>query len=71
MQVTKKLCDVVVERVEAVDKIAYDDEAAHRLEDQLWVAVLLHIARGKCYNPRRCSRVALKTQNINFSRWCA
>lgn len=68
---TKKLCEVVAERVEAVDKIAYDDEAAHSLEDQLWAAVLRYIARGKCYNPRRCSRVALKTQGINFTRSCA
>jgi hypothetical protein len=69
--VTHKLCDVISERVEAIRAIAWDAESAHGDEDALRAAVLRHIARGKCYNPRRCSRIALTTTGIEFARWCS
>lgn len=47
-----------------------DDEAAHGEEDRLYEDVLREMVAG---NPeaQEMAKEALKTQDINFSRWCA
>jgi hypothetical protein len=57
-------------RVESVRRRAGDDEAAHSDEDRLWEDVLRAIAAGT-ENPAALASAALKTQDIDFNRWCA
>ncbi len=50
--------------IEALD---HDDEVAHTLEDELYLQVLRHHAVQGC----PLAKEALKTQDIEFARWCA
>lgn len=50
---------------------AEDAESAHSMEDRMHQLVLRAIADGKCENPREAARIALKSQEISFARWCA
>jgi hypothetical protein len=61
----------VCERVAAVKADAGDDESAHILEDRLHEAVLQAIAEDRCDSPALCAAEALKTEDIEFSRWYA
>ncbi|MBD3861399.1 hypothetical protein IEE86_16865 [Bacillus sp. 28A-2] len=61
--------DEVKERVEDIRQIAFDDEAAHGMEDDLYNDVLGAIANG-AGNPEKLASEALKTQDIEFYRWC-
>lgn len=61
----------VLARVDKVRAIADDDEAAHQLEDELYIDVLTAIAKGACADPAACARAALLVQEIQFSRWYA
>jgi len=63
--------DQVKERVAKIVQIRSDDEAAHSEEDLLHFEVLQAIADGNCEDPAACAREALKTEEIEFSRWCA
>jgi len=63
--------DWVRRNVELVRDMAGDDEAAHCQEDGLHHAVLLAISRGTATDPAECARLALTTNEIKFSRWCA
>jgi len=59
-----------------VDKVAKqvrrgDDEFAHILEDALWRDTLTAIAENRCEYPDVCAEMALRTQALSFSRWCA
>ena len=48
-----------------------DDEQAHLSEDELYQEVMEAIANGECDDPAGCAKEALKTLDIDFSRWCA
>lgn len=48
-----------------------DHEAAHRHEDELYLATLRSIARGDCPDPQRCAALAAATQALPIKRWCA
>lgn len=48
-----------------------DFEAAHVLEDELYLKVLRGIADGTCEDPQQVAKEAIKTQNISFPRYCA
>lgn len=48
-----------------------DNEAAHSMEDDLYFAVLKAIAEGKTDDPQSLAREALKSADIEFTRWCA
>lgn len=61
----------VLNRVQQIADMADDDEAAHAHEDQLHQSVLGSIAEGSCVNPSACAAAALKTNKIQFERWCA
>ena len=47
-----------------------DQEAAHSREDELHQKVLDAIARGS-KNAKELAKAALKTNKLNFGRWCA
>lgn len=47
-----------------------DDENAHGAEDELHCKVLKEIADGAA-NAQELAAEALKSLDINFSRWCA
>lgn len=57
-------------RVAHVVSIAGDDENAHGAEDELREAVLEQIAQGHPH-AAALARVALRTGDIEFSRWYA
>jgi len=61
----------VRDRVARIADIASDDAKAHSNEDDLYIDVLKAIANHKGGNPARLAQEALKTQSIEFSRWCA
>ena len=65
---------IVASRVETIAGNArqrrIDHEALHGEEDKLWRDVLSAIAEGRCFDPKGCAEEALKTQDIEFERWC-
>jgi hypothetical protein len=63
--------DEVNQRVRDIEASRRDDEAAHSMEDDLWRDVLTAIACGMCDNPAACANAAIRTQEIEFARWCA
>ncbi|KLK98059.1 hypothetical protein XJ18_17675 [Bacillus pumilus] len=60
--------DDVRERVENIRQVAFDDETAHGMEDDLYIDVLEAIATG-ADSPEKLAAEALKTQEIEFYRW--
>lgn len=60
----------VIKRVADIAEAAGDDERAHILEDELWRDVLQAIINNKTH-AQEMARIALSTQAIQFSRWCA
>jgi hypothetical protein len=66
---------VKVEDVQArlADVIASagDSEVAHSMEDSLHFDVLKAIASGQAEDPVTMAELAIRTQGIEFSRWCA
>lgn len=61
----------VQQELATIERIKDDDEAAHGLEDDLWVRVLRCIAEDTAEDPRECARLALTSCLIEFSRWYA
>lgn len=60
----------IKDEVEAIRADASDDERAHGNEDVLHQRVLRAIADG-ADNAPELAREALRTLDIDFSRWCA
>lgn len=60
----------VTERVSAIRELRHDDERAHSEEIWLRHDVLRAIANG-ADNPAQLAVEALKTSDIDFSRWTA
>lgn len=58
------------EWVERIRAMASDDEGAHATEDEFREAVLKAIANG-ADNAKQIAEIALKTNEIDFERWCA
>ncbi|MFW0909667.1 hypothetical protein [Bacillus altitudinis] len=63
--------DDVMKRVEDIRQVAEaeDDETAHGMEDELYIDVLGAIVNG-ADDPEKLAAEALKTLEIEFSRWC-
>lgn len=61
----------VIDRVALIATLVNDDEAAHCAEDELHADVLRAIAAGSCEDPPGCAAEALKTNDLDFARWCA
>lgn len=64
------LADVQL-RLSEIKACAGDPEAAHGMEDDLWLDVLDGIARGLVANPAEVCAMALRSRNIDFQRRCA
>jgi hypothetical protein len=62
--------DEVRERVAAIRNRAHDPEGAHADEDNLWMDVLTAISGG-ADNPADLAREAVKSNEIDFTRWYA
>lgn len=60
----------VEKRVAKIRAMSDDDESAHGMEDGLRGDVLRAIAKGAS-NPHLLAAAALKTDEIDFARWCA
>lgn len=62
----------VRERVAYIEQVSGDDEAAHSEEDRLWLGVLTAIANHETTDdPAAMAAEAIKTNDIEFARWCA
>ena len=57
--------------VDSIKDSRRDFEAAHVLEDVLYLKILRGIAAGTCEDPQQVAKEAIKTQDINFPRYCA
>lgn len=62
--------DEVKLAVQKINDMRDDDEAAHGNEDDLHRSVLRAIAEGSPV-AQELAKEALKTLDIDFSRWCA
>lgn len=58
------------ERVEEIEDIKTDDEAAHSAEDSLHRDFIIHVAKRKDAIGN-IARIILTTDKIDFARWCA
>jgi hypothetical protein len=59
-----------IEQLERIRAMAGDDESAHGAEDDFRAAVLADIAAG-APNAAELAAIALRTEEIDFARWCA
>jgi len=57
--------------LKAIEQKQHDDEIAHSLEDGMREDVLRAIAAGECEDPAGCAKIALLSEDIDFSRWYA
>lgn len=58
--------------VAAVAEKVGDPERAHSREDDAYLAFLKEIAKGmNQYHAANMAKILLKTQELNFPRWCA
>jgi hypothetical protein len=55
--------------VSQIAALSHDPEAAHSHEDRLFLDVLKAIANGE-RNPDELAAEALKSNDIDFPRWC-
>ena len=58
-------------RVGDIKKGKDDDELAHGLEDKLYADFVRYIANGGKKDLRKIANELLKTEDIDFARWCA
>ena len=61
----------IEERVRAIRERRHDAEEAHSLEDRLYTDFIAFIASGEDGPIREMAQAILKTQEIDFPRWCA
>lgn len=66
-----KRVNEVKKQVDSIKDSRRDFEAAHVLEDELYLKILRGIAAGTCEDPQQVAKEAIKTQDINFPRYCA
>jgi hypothetical protein len=58
------------DRVATIAKVSGDPEAAHSMEDGLYLTTLQAIASG-APNAAELAAAALKADALDFPRWCA
>jgi hypothetical protein len=62
----------ILRRVQIINEMSSDDEAAHILEDKLHQDVLRAIVNGEAESPvAEMAAAALKTQVLTFKRRCS
>ena len=66
----KKKVAYIKAKLDVIEAERGDDERAHADADALWEMVLNWIALGDDDSAELAS-LALKTDEINFARWCA
>ena len=59
-----------MERVKAIQSASGDDEIAHGMEDTLYTDFIRYIASTNGEHAE-IARELLKTEEIDFARWCA
>jgi hypothetical protein len=59
------------DRVASIDKESGDDEAAHSNEDKLRADFIAHVAAHGNKKLSEMAHEVLKTDTIDFARWCA
>lgn len=57
--------------VEKIKSVKHDDECAHGLEDDMYISILQAIVDDEIEDIKGVCAEALKSQKIDFSRWCA
>ena len=62
--------DELKKRIKAIEDCKGDDEAAHGMQDALYEAVLLAIARGEV-DAIELAELVLTVRDIKFFRWYA
>jgi hypothetical protein len=67
----KQVESMVAEMKEDFKQSPCCDEALHRRQDEIYVAVLEAISSGECEPPAECAFAALAIEEIPFSRWYA
>lgn len=64
--------DCIRSTIEQIKSIgSKDPEVAHKMEDDLYQAVLQAIREGKVTDPVAAAAVALEAKALSFPRWCA
>jgi len=63
----------IEKRVALIDVAKSDPEKAHSAQDDLWLEVLQHISQYPLAygHAAQIAQAALKTEEIDFPRWCA
>jgi hypothetical protein len=69
--ITPNDINLAIEAMKDPDQFLGDEELLHRIEDELHEIVLRSIADGRCSDPAACSRIAMLTCDMEFSRWYA
>ena len=57
--------------LDEIEKRKDDDEAAHEMEDALYEKFIQHVASSGNKRLSELAKLCLKTQDIDFARWCA
>lgn len=63
--------DEIRAAVAEIEALKGDDEAAHSLEDALHVDFIHHVADVAGGELSEMAREVLRTEKIDFARWCA
>lgn len=58
-------------RVQRIEQAKSDYECAHEMEDQLMQYFIKHVAENAPRGLARMAREVLKTEDIDFPRYCA
>jgi hypothetical protein len=61
----------ILSRVAKIEEESWDDEVAHIKEDELRRDFIKHVAESGDKNLAEMASEVLKTEDIDFSRWCA
>jgi len=61
----------VKKMIAEIESVGTDYEVAHAKEDELYLKLLRAIAEGTCTDPEACAQEAIKTQFMDFPRYCA
>lgn len=63
--------DYIRGRVSAIEASTGDPEAAHGLEDELHKDFIRYVAENGTGKLRQMATEVLKTNSLDFARWCA
>ena len=61
----------IKQRVKEIEEIKRDYPEAHCREDELHRAFIVHISKTGSTEQAKMARAILKTEKMDFCRWCA